>query len=180
MFKKDITPGTKSKLKSSVQRGIRQSVLTTFPLLTPHIDAVLPKKADLTSIKLPDRAILYAVDGVPSSSSPTAPRGPSGAVRFVLSGATLMAPGLTSVGGRLPEPRDGPAPNGAAEGEVDGHWSRELAKGEVVVVMAEGKTEACAVGILVEGTEGVKEKKKGPVIEEAHYLGDGLWNINLD
>jgi malignant T-cell-amplified sequence len=43
--------------------------------------------------------------------------------------------------------------------------------------MAEGKEEACAVGILVAGTEEVKAKGKGPVVEEAHFLGDGLWNI---
>ncbi|KAI0121042.1 hypothetical protein BJ170DRAFT_559826, partial [Xylariales sp. AK1849] len=35
----------------------------------------------------------------------------------------------------------------------------------------------CAVGFLVEGTKNVKEKDKGPVIEEAHYLGDGLWKL---
>ncbi|PKS05075.1 hypothetical protein jhhlp_008442 [Lomentospora prolificans] len=88
-----------------------------------------------------------------------------------------MAPGLTSAGGRLPEERD---MGDDGEGEVDGRWSRELEKGEVVVVMAEGKTEACAVGILAAGTKEVKEKKKGPVIEDAHYLGDGLWNMSLD
>ena len=57
--------------------------------------------------------------------------------------------------------------------DEDGHWSRELKKGEPVVVMAEGKEEACAVGILVMGTKEVKELGKGPVIEEGHYLGDG-------
>lgn len=98
-------------------------------------------------------------------------------MRFVLSGATLMAPGLTSPGGRLPEERD---TGEEGEGEVDGRWSRELEKGEVVVVKAEGKVEACAVGVLVVGTREVKEKKKGPVIEDAHFLGDGLWCMHLD
>jgi len=98
-----------------------------------------------------------------------------------------MAPGLTSPGGRLPRPHERPEPaGGLPEGvpnegvDEDGHWSRELEKGEPVVVMAEGKEEACAVGVLVAGTKEVKEKGKGPVIEESHFLGDGLWKLNVD
>ncbi|EGX96006.1 PUA RNA binding domain protein, putative [Cordyceps militaris CM01] len=204
MFKKDLQTAPKQKLKSSVQRSLRQSLLTTYPLLTPHIDEVLPKKASLSSIKLPDRNTLYVVDSVtPLFFQQDAaglvphlrlvhrfPRAfPSvridrGAIRFVLSGATLMAPGLTSAGGRLPP--DG-SPKGLEEGkeleqhvDEDGRWSRELVKGEPVVIMAEGKEEACAVGFLVEGTAEVKAKGKGPVVEEAHFLGDGLWNLVLD
>ncbi|KAH8889622.1 translation machinery-associated protein 20 [Thozetella sp. PMI_491] len=202
---KDLTSAPKQKLKSSIQRSLRQSLLSTFPLLTPHIDEVLPKKLSLEQMKLPDRASLYVIDGQPVffeidkgehliphlklvhrfPQAFPAVRIDRGAIRFVLSGATLMAPGLTSPGGRLPRPHERPGPP-PAEGvpnegpDEDGHWSRELAKGEPVVVMAEGKQEACAIGILVAGTKEVKEKGKGPVIEEAHYLGDGLWNLLAD
>jgi len=110
-----------------------------------------------------------------------------GAIRFVLSGATLMAPGLTSTGGRLPsgdaEEKGGYGEHGGREGKEgkDGRegWygGRELEKGEPVVICAEGKEEACAVGILSMGTKEVKEKGKGPVVEEGHYLGDGLWRL---
>lgn len=145
-------------------------------------------------MKLPDRCALFIVDNQPlffqqdtdillphlklvhrfPAAFPTV-RIDRGAIRFVLSGATLMAPGLTSAGGRLPDPKEGD------EGVDDeGRWSRELAKGEPVVVMAEGKTEACAVGILVAGTKDVKDKGKGPVVEDAHYLGDGLWKLPTD
>ena len=59
-------PGApKQKLKSSVQRSLRQSLLTTYPLLNPYIDEVLPKKASLNQIKLPERASLYVADGEP-------------------------------------------------------------------------------------------------------------------
>ncbi|PHH65036.1 hypothetical protein CDD81_3434 [Ophiocordyceps australis] len=197
MFKKDLAPGKKQKLKTSVQRGLRQSLLSSFPLLTPHIDEVLPKKASLSLMKLPDRNTLYVLDTEPlfyqsDQSSALVPhlrlvhrfphafpsvRIDGGAVRFVLSGATLMAPGLTSRGGRLP--RDGGGAEGK-EGSEDGRWSRELEKDEVVVVMAEGKEEACAVGVLVEGTAEVKRKGKGPVVEDAHFLGDGLWRLNTE
>ncbi|KAK4454442.1 pua domain-protein [Podospora aff. communis PSN243] len=204
MFKKDITASPKQKLKSSIQRSLRTSLLTTFPLLTPHIDEVLPKKSSLEQMKLPDRVSLYVIEGQPifynqdngvpvphlklvhrfPQAFPTI-RIDRGAIRFVLSGATLMAPGLTSAGGRLPIPtvREGEpvaegVPNEGADEE--GHWSRELEKGEPVVVMAEGKEEACAVGLLVAGTKEVKDKGKGPVIEEAHFLGDGLWRLNVE
>ncbi|OAA54657.1 hypothetical protein ISF_08258 [Cordyceps fumosorosea ARSEF 2679] len=205
MFKKDLQAAPKQKLKSSVQRSLRQSLLTTYPLLTPYIDEVMPKKASLSSVKLPDRNTLYVVGDAATpvfyqqDSGDILPhlrllhrfprafpsvRVDRGAVRFVLSGATLMAPGLTSAGGRLPA--DG-SPATLEEGremeqgvDGEGRWSRELAKGEPVVIMAEGKEEACAVGLLVAGTAEVKEKGKGPVVEEAHYLGDGLWNLVLD
>ncbi|KAG7288189.1 hypothetical protein NEMBOFW57_007718 [Staphylotrichum longicolle] len=223
MFKKDLHGSPKQKLKSSIQRSIRNSILSTYPLLTPHIDEVLPKKSSLELIKLPDRVSLYVIDNNPivyqqdnngvllphlrlvhrfPACFPTI-RIDRGAIRFVLSGATLMAPGLTSAGGRLPIVVDRDAAAGGKKEEVkkadeededdedevkvpnegpdeDGHWSRELEKGEPVVVMAEGKEEAAAVGVLVMGTKEVKAKGKGPVMEEAHYLGDGLWRLAIE
>ncbi|KAK4644245.1 translation machinery-associated protein 20 [Podospora bellae-mahoneyi] len=204
-FKKDLTASPKQKLKSSIQRSLRTSLLQTYPLLNPFIEEIMPKKSSLEQMKLPDRVSLYVCDGNPlffqhdsdvllphlklvhrfPQCFPTV-RIDRGAIRFVLSGATLMAPGLTSAGGRLPEPdaREGRetlgdgAPNEGADGE--GRWSRELEKGEPVVVMAEGKEEAAAVGVLVMGTREIKEKGKGPVMEDAHFLGDGLWRLNVD
>ncbi|EKJ74450.1 hypothetical protein NXS19_007364 [Fusarium pseudograminearum] len=198
MFKKEIQPAPKQKLKSSVQRTLRKDLLDTYPLLNNYIDEIMPKKATLSSMKLTDRNTLYVLDSTPiffqqdltgiliphlrlvhrfPQAFPSI-RIDRGAIRFVLSGATLMAPGLTSAGGRLPA--DG-APEGVPEDKMDQkmdddfRWSRELVKGEPVVVIAEGKDEACAVGTLSEGTKEVKAKGKGPVIEDAHYLGDGLW-----
>lgn len=85
-----------------------------------------------------------------------------GAIRFVLSGATLMAPGLTSAGGRLPDE------------------DRQLKEGDVAVVEAEGKEEACLVGQLKMGTEEMREKKKGVAMDGGHFLGDGLWKLTID
>lgn len=73
-----------------------------------------------------------------------------------------MAPGLTSTGGRLPE------------------GDAALKEGDVAVVEAEGKEEACLVGQLRMGTEEIGEKKKGVVMDTGHYLGDGLWKISID
>lgn len=88
-----------------------------------------------------------------------------GAIRFVLAGASLMVPGLTSEGGRLPDP---------AEGE------RTIEAGEVAVVMAQGKEEACLVGVLNMGTEACRRDKKGVAMEAGHYLGDGLWRLVVE
>ena len=102
-----------------------------------------------------------------------------------------MAPGLTSAGGRLPSGDAEDAPNetekrygemGVVEGERGEGWygGRELVKGEPVTVWAEGKEECCAVGLLSMGTKEVKEKGKGPVVEEGHFLGDGLWKLSVE
>lgn len=89
-----------------------------------------------------------------------------------MSGAALMVPGLTSPGGRLP---------GEAKDDT-GRWGAQetIEKGTVVVVEAEGKENACAVGVLEMSTEEMKEKKKGIAIEAPHSLGDGLWRMSLD
>ena len=105
-----------------------------------------------------------------------------------------MAPGLTSTGGRLPTgtPSSGSSPESYGESrgkgeegegvrEEEGYYGgRELEKGEPVVICAEGKEEACAVGLLSMGTKEVKEKGKGPAVEDGHFLGDGLWKLNTD
>ncbi|KAI4177243.1 MAG: hypothetical protein LQ348_005874 [Seirophora lacunosa] len=191
-----ISPGAKSKVKSSVQRAIRTKITETYPLLAPHIDEIIPKKSQLDLLKLPDRITLYALGTTPlffqHMDDPLIPhlrivhqfpscfpriRIDRGAIRFVLSGATLMAPGLTSAGGRLPTGE--PAAEDADESDKR-YEGRELNEGEVVVVEAEGKDEACMIGQLRVGTREVKEKKKGVVIDTGHYLGDGLWKMVLD
>ena len=175
-----LSAGAKSKVKSSVQRAIRNNVLETYPLLEPYIDDILPKKSQLDLVKLPDRVALYALDDQPlfyqHMDDPIIPHLKivhqypyafktlgidRGAIRFVLSGAALMAPGLTSTGGKLPDKED------------------EAKPGDVVVIAAEGKEEACLIGQLEMSTEEMKEKKKGVVMSRGHYLGDGLWKLSL-
>lgn len=186
-----ITPGAKSKVKSSAQRAIRTKILSTYPLLEPHIETILPKKEQLDLIKLPDRVSLYALNATPlffqHMDDALLPhlalvhqypfafhrlRIDRGAIRFVLSGAALMAPGMTSAGGRLP--------GGEREGEErERYGSEDLEAGTVVVVEAEGKETACMVGVLKMGTGEIREKRKGQACEAGHYLGDGLWTMSL-
>ncbi|KAH7130793.1 hypothetical protein B0J11DRAFT_578302 [Dendryphion nanum] len=183
MFKKDISAGAKSKVKSSAQRGIRSKVLEQFPLLEPYIEEIMPKKEQLDLLKLPDRVALYTLHSTPlffqHMDDPFLPhltlvhKYPSafprlridrGAIRFVLSGATLMAPGLTSPGGRLP--------NDPADTEKR-YGDKELEAGEVVVIEAEGKENACMVGVLTVGTKEMKATKKGQACE-----GDIMWEMD--
>ena len=95
-----------------------------------------------------------------------------GAIRFVLSGAALMAPGLTSPGGRLP--------GGGSDADQERYGRDELQAGTPVVVEAEGKENACLVGVLKMGTAEMKEKKKGVAMDAGHYVGDGLWRLHVD
>ncbi|ORY02359.1 hypothetical protein BCR34DRAFT_574185 [Clohesyomyces aquaticus] len=194
MFKKDATPGAKSKVKSSAQRAIRAKVLEEYPKLEPYIEEIMPKKEQLDLVKLPDRVSLYTLNNHPlffqhmdDSFLPhltLVHKYPScfnrlridrGAIRFVLSGATLMVPGLTSAGGRLPD--DDEDEEGIYGGGEDG--MEELEAGTPVVIEAEGKENACFVGVLKMGTEEMKKVRKGQACEAGHYLGDGLWTLNL-
>jgi len=56
-----------------------------------------------------------------------------GAIKFVISGANIMCPGLTSKGAKMPE--------------------ENIESGRVVAIMAEGKENALAVGILKMSTD---------------------------
>ncbi|KAG9186931.1 translation machinery-associated protein 20 [Alternaria panax] len=192
MFKKDITSGAKSKVKSSAQRAIRSKVLEEYPKLEPYIEDILPKKEQLDLVKLPDRVSLYTLNSIPlffqHMDDALLPhltlvhkypfafhrlRIDRGAIRFVLSGATLMAPGLTSPGGRLPDPE-------LSDDDKEKYGAEDLKEGQVVVIEAEGKETACMVGVLKMSTDEMKKVKKGQACEAGHYLGDGLWGLKLD
>jgi len=65
-----------------------------------------------------------------------------------------MCPGLTNPGGEMP---------------------CDLEKGAAVVIMAEGKETAIAVGTLKMSSEDIRGKNKGIGIVVDHFLGDGLF-----
>ncbi|KAF3918418.1 Ligatin [Orbilia brochopaga] len=178
MFKKPVSSSGKTKIKSSVQRNIRQKICEQYPLLAPVIEDVLPKKAQLDLIKA---ISLYALDNqvlffqshddaiIPHlkvvhkypQCFPTV-QVDRGAIRFILGGAQLMCPGLTSPGAKLPPTED------------------NIPEGAVVAITAEGKEHACMVGILKMSTEDIKRLNKGNGVENCHYLGDGLWQLDSE
>ncbi|ODQ79826.1 hypothetical protein BABINDRAFT_166927 [Babjeviella inositovora NRRL Y-12698] len=180
MFKKftkeDIH--SRSNIKSSVQRQLKSKFAAQFPDIEAVIDDIVPKKSQAVLVKCEDKIQLYAVENevvyfqqfdvlIPSlkivHKYPTAfPRVQvdRGAIKFVLSGANIMCPGLTSKGAQLPE--------------------ESLSTDTLVAVFAEGKEHALAIGKLIMSTDDIRSINKGIGIELLHYLGDGLWNLHLD
>ncbi|KAJ2785599.1 Malignant T-cell-amplified sequence 1 [Coemansia javaensis] len=169
----------KNPVKASSVRGIRAKLIEDYPAIEKHIDDILPKKAVLTQIKCRGRIVLYAVgDDIlffQHFDDPVTPtlhllhRFPDilpqvqvdrGAIKFVLSGANIMCPGLTSPGARLP--------------------ADNLPEGTVVAVMAEGKEHALAIGTTTMSTDQIKAVNKGNGIDLIQYLGDPLWKTQLD
>ncbi|CAG8746594.1 3166_t:CDS:2, partial [Funneliformis caledonium] len=77
-----------------------------------------------------------------------------GAIKFILSGANIMCPGLTSKGARMDE---------------------DLPANTVVGVFAEGKEHALAIGLTKKSTQDIKNINKDIGVENVHYLNDSLW-----
>lgn len=76
-----------------------------------------------------------------------------GAIKHLLSGADVMAPGLTSPGARL----------------------QPLPKGARVAVMCEGMEHAIGVGTMLMSSDEIAATGHGVAIEMHHILNDGLW-----
>uniref|UniRef100_A0A2M4AK43 Putative translation machinery-associated protein 20 n=2 Tax=Nyssorhynchus TaxID=44543 RepID=A0A2M4AK43_9DIPT len=163
------------QLKSSVQKGIRAKLIEQFPFIESHIDLILPKKDAFRIVKCHDH-IEILVNGTGEQVffrhrdgqwMPTLRlyhRFPfflpmeqvdKGAIRFVLSGANIMCPGLTSPGACM----------------------TPVEKGTVVAIMAEGKQHALAIGQTTMSTEDIAKCNKGVGVENCHYLNDGLWQM---
>jgi len=76
----------------------------------------------------------------------------SGAVKFVVSGANIMRPGITKI-----------------EGDFNA--------GDLVVVKEEKYGKAISVGLAKAPKLEVEASKKGVVIENLHYAGDKYWEM---
>ncbi|KAL1236993.1 Malignant T-cell-amplified sequence [Trichinella spiralis] len=140
------------QLKSSVQKEIRKKLLELYPSIEPYMDQILPKKEPFRLLKCHDRVeILIGPNGDllffksrDGSFIPTLrllhqypfllpwQQVDKGAIRFVLSGANVMCPGLTSRGAKL---------------------TPEIEKNSVVAIMAEGKQHAMAIGEMKMSSE---------------------------
>jgi PUA domain protein len=181
MFKKfsseEVTG--QNQVKASVQRKIRQNIADEYPDLEPLLDEMLPKKSPLIVAKCQNHINLVVVNNVPLffnvRDGPYMPtlrllhqypgimkkfRVDRGAIKFVLAGANIMCPGLTSAGGDLDEevPADSP-----------------------VAIMAEGKEHALAIGYTKMSAKDIKSINKGIGVDNMHYLNDGLWKtLHLD
>ncbi|ELT98231.1 hypothetical protein CAPTEDRAFT_8 [Capitella teleta] len=163
-----------NNVKSSIQKGIRSKLLEQLPYIQPYLDQIVPKK-ELRVAKCHEHIeVLVGKDGeLLFFRQRDGPFFPSlkllhkypfllppmqvdrGAIKFILSGANIMCPGLTSPGAKM----------------------TKVPAETVVAVMAEGKTTALAVGITKMASEDILSINKGIGIETIHYLNDGLWHM---
>ncbi|KAL6950908.1 translation machinery-associated protein 20 [Hanseniaspora vineae] len=167
---------SRSNIKSSVQRTLKTKLVDQYPKLEAVIDEIIPKKSSMELIKCEDKIQLYRLDGevlffqkydelIPSlrfvhkfqEAFPSV-QVDRGAIKFVLGGSNIMCPGMTSKGGALPD--------------------ENIEKDTIIIVKAEGKDTALAIGKLLMSTDEIKATNKGHGVEMIHHLGDELWNFS--
>lgn len=172
-FSTDDVSGT-NQVKSSVQRGIKTTICEAYPRLEPVMKDIWPKDAVMVVAKCKDHVQMVVVNKEPlfwsQRDGPWLPtlrlvhkypgmmpkmRVDRGAIKFVLRGAAVMCPGLTSAGGEM----------------------EDVPEGTPVQITAEGTVHACAVGVATMSTAAIRSVNKGVCIEMTHYLNDGLWNL---
>lgn len=73
-----------------------------------------------------------------------------GAVPHICNGADVMAPGVVEVMG-------------------------EFGEGDVVAVVDERHGKFIAVGLALKPSQEMRAMRKGRVVENVHYVGDGVW-----
>eukprot|EP00798_Chlamydomonas_sp_ICE-L_P008762 gene8762-33625_t len=164
-----------SQVKASVARGIRSSIGEQYPWLEDSgvLEKLLPKKEAVVLGKMPGHVQVVMMNNVPlffqERDGPWFPtlrilhqypdfmpklRADKGAIKFVLSGANIMCPGLTSPGATMHD---------------------EVEAGEAVAIYAEDREHAMAVGITKMSTADMRELNKGIAVDNLHHLNDGLW-----
>jgi PUA domain protein len=161
---------TSTQVKASFQRGIKSQIREAHPALTDEqLEALIPKKPPLVQYKVGPHLMLFCrrrehEDASPSDEpvffqqrdGPILPtlklvhKYPSleftqvtvdkGAIPFLIGGANVMCPGLTNTGGIMP-------PDGE-EKDANGFDLPGLSKGDGVIIFAEGKEHALAVGVM--------------------------------
>ncbi|EGC30209.1 hypothetical protein DICPUDRAFT_99608 [Dictyostelium purpureum] len=176
MFKKLTLKGSanaSNQIKSSLQRNIKNSILTQYPKIKEFQEDVFPNKVPIVQVKCQNHVNLVLVNNeVIFFNEREGPYYPTlrflhkypdilphvqvdkGAIRFVLQGANIMCKGLTSPGAKM---------------EVD------LPADAIVAVMAEGKDHASAIGVMKMSTNDVRTINNDIGINNIHYLGDGLY-----
>ncbi|XP_074863946.1 malignant T-cell-amplified sequence 1 isoform X1 [Carettochelys insculpta] len=162
------------QLKTSVIKGIKNQLIDQFPGIEPWLNQIMPKKDPVKIVRCHEHIEILTVNGEllffrqrEGTFYPTLrllhkypfilphQQVDKGAIKFVLSGANIMCPGLTSPGAKL----------------------YPAAVDTVVAIMAEGKQHALCVGVMKMSAEDIEKVNKGIGIENIHYLNDGLWHM---
>ncbi|GAA5952002.1 hypothetical protein JCM3765_005164 [Sporobolomyces pararoseus] len=143
------------------------------------MDTLWPKKEGCSLVKCREHVSMYTVHGEPlffqHFDGPFYPtlkvlhKYPGmlprvgvdrGAIKFVLGGANIMCPGMTSATGYLPP------------------TEQNIPKGTPVAVHAYGKENALAIGLTAMSTDDIRSINKNIGVDMIHFLGDDLWKID--
>ena len=149
------------------------SLAEEYPPLEGLLEDLVPKKGDVAMAKCADKVQMLCLGGEPLffqlRDGPFFPtlrllqrypdimpklRVDRGAIKFVLSGANVMCPGLTSPGAEIHD---------------------EVEEGMPVAIFAEGKEHPLAIGVTTMSTADIRDINKDIGVELVHYLNDGLW-----
>lgn len=167
-----------ANINATEQRRIRSDLIDQFPDLSEEQwEEILPKKSDVTLVRCHNAVHIVTILG-PNSEAlffqhhsgdfiphlrllhkypfmlPNRHTVDIGGCKFVVSGANVMCPGLTSEGGTIGE---------------------DIDSDSIVAIYIEGKKHAVAVGKTTMSSEDIAKINKGVCIENIHHLGDGLW-----
>lgn len=179
-FEYDTSVSGTAPLKSSAAKKVIEQLRTQYPLLaekgvledmfganvkkTPlkvvavhgHIQLLLAQSQEAVFYNfrngpyMPSMRTLYKYPGIMKSV-----RVDRGAIKYILRGADVMCPGLTSEGGELPD--------------------ENYPAGTPVAIFAEGKSLPLGVGLLKLSTDQIKSENTGVAIYDIHHIDDGLW-----
>ncbi|XP_057589293.1 malignant T-cell-amplified sequence 1-like [Hippopotamus amphibius kiboko] len=162
------------QLKTSAIKGIKSQLAEQFPGIEPWLGQMMPRREPVKLVRCHEHIEILAARGellfFRQREGPFYPtlrllhqypfllprqQVDKGAIKFVLSGAHVMCPGLTSAGAQL----------------------LPAAARTPVAITAEGKQHALCVGVMRLSAEEIGRVNKGVGIENVHYLNDGLWHM---
>ncbi len=137
-----------------------------------NFQTIIPKKSQVELVKIEDYPDILLIDGKPLLMQIEGKTIPTlhaminediqekyatvdmGAINFVIKGADIMSPGIV---------------------EAD----ENIEPGDTIVIIEESHHKPLAIGIsLITGKEMV-DNNKGKAIENLHYVGDSIWELNL-
>jgi malignant T-cell-amplified sequence len=153
----------RSRLANASIKKIRKE----YPLIAP----LLSKESTLETLKTAERQSIVTRDGVPILFTEGESYIPTvrcihmipellkravvnkGAIKPIISGARVMAPGLITESSSIPE----------------------MEKGEIISVYSEGKQSALAVGRALMSKEEIERIRTGVAVEIVSVIGDTLY-----
>lgn len=138
--------------------------------LGPYSSLIHPKaKVEILETDLPDlilvdgEPLIIILDGEPFPTLKGALKKPleshfvvvdMGAVKFMASGADVMAPGIVEADSQIQE-------------------------GDTVIVVDENHQKPLAMGTAIINGEEMVTRDKGKAVKTLHYIGDKIWNLDI-